>query len=250
MKKYPHGLDEEILPEDLETEEELITRLVPHAAQGFADRKSALFKGLGKCYYAVGCLSYALDEPLAKTRESLAKALDNLFTAFDFGIPQQAYEFIRLLSLAVVTGNSETAQTLAKTRRDRYTNENVEVEEITFVVAELLSAFVRKDKAAAQKILAENDPAGIEANKIFRLDRMLYLPLLSLLDAVNKRDAAKFGEAMKTREKEFISFYKRTELKNTPDALLDITGLAITVLARNHGINFTDASIYRPSELI
>src|SRR5215204_5038066 len=168
MKQYPHGLDEEILPDDLETEQDIITRLEPYVEQGRVDRKSSLFKGLGKCFYSVGCLSYALDEPAAQVKTSLSKAFDNLYAAFDFGIPQQAYEFIRLLSLAIVTGNSDTAQTLAATPRERYTNENVEVEEVTFVVAEIMSAFIRKDKAAAERILAENRPQNFDTNRIFR----------------------------------------------------------------------------------
>jgi hypothetical protein len=250
MKKYPHGLDEETLPEDLELQEEIITRLEPNVEEAYDNRQSFLFKGLGKCYYAVGCCRYALDEPPAKVKESLSKAFETLYTGFDFELPLQAYEFIKLLSLAVVTGNSETAKTLANTKRDRYTNKDVKVEEITFAVAGLISAFVRKDKAAVEKILAENKPDQIESNKIFRFDRMLYLPLLPLLEAVYKNDTAKFAAAMQNREKEFVSFYKRAEIKNDPDALIDMPGLAIIAIARKHGINFASNSVYRPSELI
>lgn len=250
MREYPHGLDEEILPEDLEIEQDIINQLEIHVERGYAERKSSLFRGLGKSYFAVGCCSYALGEAPFKIAEPLRKALEYLYTSFDFGYPQQAYDFIRLLTLAVVLENSEIAGSLARTKQERYTNENVEVEEITFIVAELISAFVRKDEETVGKILAENNPDKIEANKIFRYDRMLYLPLLPLLNAVHKKDSAGFSAALQARETDFVKFFSRAERKNDPDALIDIPGLAITAIARERGLDFTDRSVYRPSELI
>jgi hypothetical protein len=250
MKEYPHGLDEEILPEDLETQQELIARLEPFLEQAYAEKKSALFKGLGKCSYAAGCCSYALENPSAETNGYLQNALKYLYTAFEFGIPQTAYDFIRLLSLAVVAGNSEIAAELSQTPRKRYTNENVEVEEITFVIAELLSGFVRKDKNAVAGILEKNSFDKIESSKIFRSDRLLYLPLLRLFETIYKKDSNMFAKGLQMRQTDFVKFLTRTDRKNDPDALIDMPGLALAFLAKKHGLSFSDASVYRPYDLI
>jgi len=250
MREYPHGLDEEILPEDLETEQGLIIRLQPFLEQAYIERKSSLFKGLGKCYYAVGCISYALGEPTAKINEPLGKALEYLYNAFEMDIPLTAYDFIRLLSLSVVLGNSDIAQVLARTKRTRYTNENVEVEEITFAVAGLMSAFVREDEKSIAKILAENSSDKIDTNKIFRHDRLLYFPLFRLLEAVHRKDSAMFERRMQARQTDFVKLFSRAPRKNDPDALIDMPGLAIAAFAGKNGINVTDTSVYRPYDLI
>ncbi len=250
MKDYPHGLDEEILPEDLEIEQDIISRLDVHIEQGYAQRKPSLFKGLGKSHYAAGCYNYALDNPINETNDYLSKSLVYFYDSFEMGIPQQAYEFIKLLSLAIVFGNSDIAGSLAYTKRERYTNENVEVDEVVFVVAELLCAFVRQDEKIIARILERNDPDKIDANKIFRYERALYFPLLKLLDAVYKKDSTGFSAALQIRQADFVKFYRRADQKNTPEALIDMPGLAINAIARRRGLHFADNSVYRPSEII
>lgn len=249
MRDYPHGLDEEILPDDLEIEQETINELKDDLETAKEENNALYFQALGEAYYSVACYGYALGETPTKTRELLVKALEYHFTSFKMGIVLDAYEFITLISLAIVLGEKETSDALAKTERLRYTDDDVETEEIVFVTAELLSAFVLKDGNRISRILSTNNPDSIDSKKIYRYDRLIFFPLLQLLHAIHQKDANKFVSALQTRENEFVRFFSRTDELNDPEALIDISGLAVTKIAAERGVTFIDASVYRPAGL-
>lgn len=246
MREYPHGLDEEILPEDLEVEQETIEELKEDLEQAIEEDDAVLINGLGEAHYFVACYSYALGESPSNIKPFLTKALEYNFLAFRLGIVLDVYEFIQLLSLARVLGNREIAEALARAKRSRYTDNDVEAEEVVFATAELLSALIVRDDETAAKILAANNPETIDAKKIYRYDRMIFFPLLQLLNAIYKNDENKFAAALQNRQKEFVDFFKRSDEKNDPEALIDIPGLAVLILAKQRGLSYTDASVYRP----
>ena len=250
MKKYPHRLDEETLPERLEREQAKVVEDEAEIEEAVKNKRAIFVKALGEEYYSVGVYGYALDEAPAKVKTALSKSLEYHFSAFRMGVVTDVYEFLTILSLAVVLGETEIAESAAAARRDRYTNPNIEAEEIVFIVAELLSAFVRKDETAIGKILAANNPDEIDSNKIYKYDRMIFFPLLRLMAAIHRRDDANFTALLKARNDDFAKFYARVNDKNMPEALIDMPGLAVAALAKERGINFTDTSVYRPSELI
>lgn len=250
MKEYPHGLDKEMLPRDLEIEEKSIANFEPDLPEAKAQGKALFLKILGQnCRFAAG-YAYALDEPRAKVGDLLDRSLEYSFEAFKLGITIDVYIFIQLLSLAAVVGDRDAVAYLANSKRSRYENPNIEADKLTFVVAGLMSAFFRRDKAATDALLAENNPETMETKTIYRYDRMIYFPLLLMMNAIYKKDSNKFAAALQTREKEFIGFFSRASEKNDPEALIDLPGLAVGILARKHGIEFTDKSVYRPYELV
>jgi hypothetical protein len=250
MRQYPHGLDEEILPEDLEMEQETIEEYENELAEAVEEENALFIKGLGEAYYDSACFRYALGEAAADIRSAMLKALEHLFSAFQMGVTTDVYEFIQLLSLAISLGDAETADSLAGAERSRYENKNVEAEEIVYTVAALLSALVRRDETAVAEILEANNPDKIDTKKIYRYDRMIFFPLLPLLAAVQKRDASRLTAAMQTREAEWVKFFSRQEQKNDPEALIDMPGLAVAALAKARALSFNDTSVYRPYDLI
>lgn len=250
MRQYPHGLDEEILPEDLEIERETINDYEGEIDEAVAEENALLIKTLGEAYYAVACYRYALGEPAADVKGALRKALEYFFAAFQMEITTDVYEFISLLSLAVVVGDDKTADSLAAANRNQYENENVEAEEIVYTIAALMSALVRRDETTIGEILEANNADEIDTKKIYRYDRMVFFPLLPLLSAIQKRDAGRLAAALKIRDTEWVKFFRRQEQKNDPEALIDMPGLAAAALARARAINFTETSVYRPSDLI
>lgn len=249
MRDYPHGLDEEILPDDLEIEQETINELEVDLEKASEEENALFFQALGEAYYAVACYGYALGESPSKTKELLAKALEYHFTSFKIGIVYDVFEFINLISLAIVLNEKETLNSLAKTEKSRYTDEDVEADNIVFAVAELLSAFVRKDENTITKIITANNPDSLDSKKIFRYDRMIFFPLLQLLNAIHKTNVNNFATALQTRENEFVRFFSRTDELNDPEALIDMPGLAVTKLAVERGLTFIDSSVYRPAGL-
>jgi hypothetical protein len=250
MRQYPHGLDEEILPEDLEMEQETIEEYEEELAEAVEEENSLFIKGLGEAYYDSACFRYALGEAAANVKGAMRKALEHFFTAFQMGVTTDVYEFIHLLSLALSVGDGETAESLAATERSRYQSANVEAEEIVYTIAALLSAMVMRDETTIAEILEANNPDKIDTKKIYRYDRIIFFPLLPLLIAVQKRDASRLTAAMQTRETEWVRFFSRQEQKNDPEALIDMPGLAVAALARARAINFNDTSVYRPYDLI
>ena len=250
MRKYPHGLDEEILPRDLEIEQQKVDEDKPKIKKAIADKRAIFVKALGEEYYSVGAYGYALDKSPTEIKEPLSKALEYHFSAFRMGVVTDVYEFITLLSLAVVLGESEIAKSAAGAKRERYTHPDIEAEEIVFTVAELMSAFVRKDETAIGKILAANNPNEIDTKKIYRYDRMVFFPLLRPMAAIHQKDADGFAAAMRTRQEEFVKFYARSDRKNIPEALIDMPGLAVAAFAKQGGVDYSDTSVYRPYELI
>ena len=249
IRNYPHGLDEEILPDDFEVEKERADDLEEDLNAEIAEENAIYVDSYAEANYFAACYKYALGESPDNLKPLLAKALENWFLAVRFGIVMDVYEFIRLLALARAVGNREIAEALAKTKRDRYTDPDVEAEEIVFAVAELLAAFIRRDDEAVALVLAENNPATIDEKKIYRYDRMIYFPLLEMMNAIHQGDSAKFAAALEKRQKQFVDFFKRSTEKNDPEALIDMPGLAVAVIARRRDLKFTDSSVYRPSGL-
>lgn len=249
MREYPHGLEAEILPDDLAIEQATVDDYEGEVENARVEENALLFSGLGTAYHYVACYSYALGESPPKVKELLRKALEHHVTAFKIGIALDPFEFIQLISLAIVLDDREASELFAKQPRSRYTNEDVKADEVVYTVAELISAFVLKDKNTSERILGANNPDTMDAKKIFRYDRMIFFPLLSLLSAIQKKDSNKFTVSMNVRETEFVKFFSRTDEKNDPEALIDLPGLAVLILAKEQGLAVEDKSVYRPKGL-
>ena len=250
MREYPHGLDEEFLPDDIESARERIDEFEKELKESPDEAGPLMIQYLGKAYYATACYKYALGEAPASIRGTLATAFQHLFSAFETDVLLDVYEFINLISLAVVLGEDKSAKALADTPRDRYTNEGVAADETVFTAAQVMSAFVKRDEDFVARTFSKNNPDTAETKNIYRYDRLLYFPLLRLLNIVHRRDANRLGEAFRTRDGDFVRYWRRADDKNDPDALIDMNGLAITVFARQRALPFSDSSVYRPIELI
>lgn len=250
MRTYPHGLDDEILQDDLEIELETVKEVEEEIEEERDGENALLFQALGEANYAVGCYSYAMGDSPEKIKKYFDQALENHFTSLKKGIIIDPFEFLTLLSLSIVRGNKTVGEELAKFPRDRYTNQDVQADELIFTIAELMSAFVRRDENSISRILAANNPETIDTKNIYRYDRMIFFPLLPLLSALQKKEANRFVSAMNERDAEFVRFHKRSNEKNNPEILIDINGLAILALAKERGIVHTLESVYRPVALI
>jgi hypothetical protein len=245
-RNYPHGLDVNVLADDLQGDIDLIKDFRNDLIE--MPDNALLVVEVGRAYRSVACFRYAMGETARAALDDLKESITYMSRAFGLGVVTDPYDFIQMIALAVVTGDAQATQFLAHAKRGDYTNEDVEVPAFVFAIAEGLAAAARSDMAALAKALAPY--VAVPPKRLPRYDKLVYWPLLNLLVALNSGDSVAFAEAMQTRELEFVQFFARSDNKNDAEALIDIPGLAVLALARAAGLGAADVSVYRPLELL
>lgn len=247
MRTYPHGTDPERIAENLADESTTVAADDPAVADA-VERRNAMFLWMhGESLQAVAAYRYALGEEPAAVRAELERSVALRVRAIELGIVLDPFDFIGVLSLAIVLQREE-ARVLASLPRERYTNDDVIADPLLYGLAAILSALVLGDAATAQQLAS--DLAAADITNVHRYDRMLFHPLILLLHAVQGGDAAGVARGFAHRDAELIRFFRRADDPNDPEALLDVPGLAVAMLARQRGMHVADDSVYRPQALL
>jgi hypothetical protein len=246
-RSYPHGLDAETIDDQLNADREMIAEMSEELAH---EPDNAMMSGeIGQAYRSVACYRYAKGESASAVRGDLATGLNLMTRGFGLGLVTDPYDFVQMLALSEVLADSGALSALGRAERDSYTNEDVEAGEVVYAVAEAMRAASRADWSAMTAPLAPYLGAS-PPKRMLRYDKLVYFPLIELFAALEARDGLQFQAALQRREKDFAQFFARADDQNDPEALIDMPGLALVRLALVGGLAVSDASVYRPRELL
>jgi hypothetical protein len=250
MRSYPHKPKENLiktfLADDIEDYEE--GRL--KAEDAAARRNEAFFRRHSELAAEIAAMKYAFEEEWAEIKAWLERSCSAARKAAEFGLPLDPDAYMMYLALALLSANHEFRKELEGFQRSRFTNENVEADEVFYLAAEAMRDVsagridtARDATSAGLSRLEAKDGPNRDAKEAMEA-------ILLMLAALVHKDEAKLGLAMMARSKEFGGGYSKAAVKNFPGGLLDITGLGLLRLGREKGLNAAAESVYLPSELL
>ncbi len=248
MRKYPHKVDEELLNEHRTSAEELIRELTPNLLKAETNRNAMFFKILGKEIRDCGIYAYAFGEPISKVIERLKQANAYFVKMIEFGIVMDPYEYIDYLALAIILTDADQAKKLAAFPRDRYINEDVEPGEIIYLLGESMGLLLLGNKELTERLTVARQE--LTSKKTTRYDRLIAETLITMIEAIITRDQTAFDQAVTARQEGFKRAHSHPDERNMPDALLDVSGLALVRIALARGLQCNVQSAYLPVELL
>ena len=248
MRKYPHKVDEELLNEHRTSAEELIRELAPDLPKAETDYNAMFFKILGKEIRDCGIYSYAFEEPFSKAIDQLQQANACFAKAIAFGIVMDPYEYIDYLALAIILTDVDQAKKLAAFPRIRYVNQDVEPGEIIYLLAESMGLLLLGVNGLTERLAAAQQE--LVSKKITRYDRAIAETLITMIEAIANRDQTAFDQVVTARQESFKRAHNHPDERNMPDALLDVSGLALVRIALARGLQCNVQSPYLPVELL
>ena len=249
MRAYPHKIDQEILDEHRQSSREMIESSLPGIEEARAQRGAALIQGFGEEMRDWAKLCYAYEEPLAEIAAKLRQASAHFASALEFDITLDPWEYLQYLTLAVVVRDTSFASRLVNEGRQRYTNPNVDGDELIYLTAEI-AADLAAGRATQLQPRISAALTQLQSKRIDRLERLYTEGLVRMAAAMAARDQTAFDQALAAHAKDFQKRVDRPGERSRPRSLLDIEGLAFIRFALDRGLQCRLTSPYLPVDLL
>lgn len=248
MRTYPHKPKEKDLQEIWQEQLDTYQSDTQDVAAAILGRKVNFFKI--RCTEAqdLACLSYAFEQSLGQVRQFLAEACGCAEKAVEFGVKLDPVLYMGYLSLAIVSRQSGFRKLLEGLQRQQYTHPEVDCDEIFYLAAEAMAALSASQGAAAQELVTKA-LARARSGEVNKLARSVMEPVLMLEAAIAHEDAQGLVPAIQALYEENRASYSQRAAKSYPSGLLDVRGVALLALARQHGLALPPTNVYMPLEL-
>lgn len=249
MRDYPHAPDPENQRENRDGAAALLRDLAADESAARAEERSGYFSVIGRERLALAAYSYAFEEPPAATIEHVRGALRLFLTGIEFGIEMDPFDYTLYLALAAIARDEEAIAHLAALPRERFTNPDVEAEEVVYLAAEATAALAaRRREAAAERVAAAH--AELTRRDLYPHDRRFAETLIAIAAATLANDADALSAATVARHEHARRAASHPAARELWTSLLDFEGLGLLALARDAGLRPSRGGIYLPLDLL
>ena len=248
MRKYPQKIDEEILAENFESTLEFIDDVIGDQQEADEDENAMYFKILGQEYRSAAAFGYALEQAAEGVVKHMEKADACFEKAVDFEILMDPYEYIDHLSMAIVMGNKGLAERLCGFSEQDYASEDVDAGKIIYLLARIEAAIAMGDDEDLGAALAEAQKQLGKKNA--KYDKLMTQALVSLARAICENDQKAFDDALAARAKDFARLNAHPDDRESPEALMDIPGMAFIRVGLSKGLKCGIGSVYWPETIL
>lgn len=247
VKTYPHPTEAEDFQEAQSDRAARYAEMSADLKRALDERNERYMELLAEDALDLAALSYAFDGAKADTLRRLRDMCRHAAKAVEFELPLEPSLFMLYLSAAIVANDKPLRELLSETKRERFTDPEVDAPEAAYLSAEIQADLTagRTDKAAERVGKATAALAG--ANRFARAE---FGPLIQLAKSILEKDQKAFDEALAARHKYYARFYSDPDYQGFPEGLLDVRGLAMMKLARGVGLTPEFESVYLPAGLL
>lgn len=249
MRKYPHKPNENDLRETWQESLKDYQAYTEKAEAARLSRNENFFKIRCNKIWDLACLTYAFESPGEQVRQLLAVACSCAESAVEFGAKLDPALYMRYLSLAILCQQERFRKSLEEMQRQRYTNPDIESDEVFYLAAEAMASLSAGRAVSAQEITGKA-LARVKGGQVDNVARAVMEPVLLLEAAIANKDTQNFESATAVQYEKFRSSYSQRAARGHPSGLLDVRSLAMLALARQHGLETSISNIYMPRDLI
>jgi hypothetical protein len=249
VKRYPHKPREKELSIFQEEDLSDYQSNLSYISRAEAEHNPMFFEGLCQDAIDLAALEYAFDAPLSEVCNLLATACDYAEKAVLFDLVLDTVTYMTYLALANLRQQGEFRKMLESFQRSKFTNEEIEEDEIFYLGAEAMGHISAGRFDLAEKSISAA-LARANSRSVDRDAKEVMVPIVLLEQAIVEKDQSKLAEAIKARHEEYRRNYSHVEVRNYPEGLLDVLGLGLLKLARRNGLDVATESVYLPTELL